>query len=120
MSNDTTTPVASAGFAASTLDRLAALEQSAQDEAAGGGTVTSDAGTCTVTAVRSGKADDRCLEVAGGTTISSLMSQLGWSTDGCTFKKRTDQGPLIECNAQTVLDADADHFVVCSPRVVGG
>ena len=115
-----TVSAASASFAQSTLGRLEALEASRANQGVGGGAAGSDPGTCTVTAIRSGKADDRCLEVPGGTTIGELMRQLGWSTDGCTFKKRTGGGPLVECSASTPLDAEEDHFVVCSARVVGG
>ncbi len=120
MSNENTTPVASETFTNNTLDRLAALESQAADQSQAGGAVSSDPGTCTVTAIRAGKNGDRHLEVAGGTSIGDLMRQLGWSTDGCTFKKKTDRGAMIECSASTLLDAGSEHTIVCSPRVVGG
>lgn len=122
MSNDnnTTTPVASASFASETNDRLAMLEAQAAAAATGqGGGSQSNTQYCTVTAVRSGKSEDRTMEVAVGTTLDSLMAGFGWSTDGCTFKKKTDGGPLVECTGNTVL-GEGTHFVVCSPKVVGG
>ena len=110
------------------LTRLAALEATGQtntDSATTSDRPAGAVGTCVVTLVRQGKSGSQTIEVPVGTSIPQVMSLVGWEHQNHSFKHRVGAGPISEVSSpdSTTLgpvDNELGHFIIASPRVVGG
>jgi len=114
------------GFTEEVLSRLAALEASGQTTTADRGiTISPSVATCVVTLVRQGKSGSQTVEVPVGTTIPQVMNLVGWEHNNHSFKHRVGAGPISEVSDASAtplgpVDNELGHFIIASPKVVGG
>ena len=115
------------GFTEEVLSRLAALEATGQgtNPTTGTGTNVPVTQTCVVTLVRQGKSGSQTVEVPVGTTIPQVMNLVGWESTNHSFKHRVGAGPISEVADASAtplgpVDNELGHFIIASPKVVGG
>lgn len=97
----------------------AAEAQAAAQAATPAGQEAEDA-DATVTLLSGGK-NDRTLRVPAGTKLGDVLSELGWNTDGYSFKLRTGAGSYqLLLNGRQYVLAAGQHEIALAPPVDAG